>query len=64
MTATFYWRHGLASGAKTYVSSTTETLRSKDSNRQVSELEPQRTVIETKTIELKTGANKAIAGRD
>ena len=34
MTATFYLRHGPASGAKTYLSSTTETLPSKDSNRQ------------------------------
>jgi hypothetical protein len=40
MTATFYLRHGLASGAKTYLSSTTETLPSKDSNRQASGLEP------------------------
>jgi hypothetical protein len=37
MTATFYLRHGLASGAKTYLSSMTETLPSKDSNRQATE---------------------------
>jgi hypothetical protein len=45
----------LASGAKTYLSSTTAALLSKESNRQASGLESQRPVVVTKTIEPKDG---------